>query len=146
MPLINNISLIAVVPAAGVGKRMLSDCPKQYLTIGGRTIIEHTLERLLSHSMIKEVIVVLGKEDGYFAHLNIASHPQIRTVYGGKERVDSVLAGLKVIDSVKYPWVLVHDAARPCVKLTDIDSLISHCIATEQGASRLSSARYDEAK
>ena len=111
-----------VVPAAGIGKRMKSACPKQYLTISGKTIIEHTLSQLLSHSQIQRVIVVLNPEDHQFATLPIASHPSIEVVEGGQERSDSVLAGLNYLSDEE--WVLVHDAARPCITKTDITALL----------------------
>lgn len=124
---------VAIVPAAGVGKRMQADCPKQYLTINSKTILEHTVEKLLSHESIDQVIIALSKEDPYFQELAIANHPQVKRVEGGKERVDSVLAGLKTVDRQKYNWALVHDAARPCITDLDISSLIDNCIAKNIG-------------
>ena len=64
----------AVVPAAGRGSRMHANKPKQYLTIGDKTIIEHTLSRLLDHPQIEKVVVVISEDDHYFAALPIASH------------------------------------------------------------------------
>ncbi|NQY62787.1 MAG: 2-C-methyl-D-erythritol 4-phosphate cytidylyltransferase [Alteromonadaceae bacterium] len=119
--------LVAVVPAAGVGKRMLTSCPKQYLKIDGLTILEHTVSRLLSYSAIEQVIVVLSDSDEYFPETSLVENPQVQTVIGGQERVDSVLAGLVAVDQNKYSWVLVHDAARPCFSHQDLDSLIKQC-------------------
>ncbi|MDG1732686.1 MAG: 2-C-methyl-D-erythritol 4-phosphate cytidylyltransferase [Thalassotalea sp.] len=121
-----------VVPAAGIGKRMQSDCPKQYLKIDDVCIIEHTIKRLLSHPQINQVIVALAEHDAVFKLLPIASDPRVINVVGGKERSDSVLAGLQHVNDAK--WVLVHDAARPCITHQDIDRLITFCIANEQGA------------
>lgn len=115
---------IVVVPAAGVGKRMQAQCPKQYLTIDEQTILEHTVLKLLSHPLITDVVVVISKEDEYFSSTSLSSHQNISVVHGGEERVDSVLAGLLSIDVDEFPWVMVHDAARPCVDLKDISSLI----------------------
>ena len=125
--------LIVVVPAAGVGKRMQADCPKQYLKINQHSILEHTVFRLLSHSRINKVIVVINSDDEYFAETDLISHQDVLTVYGGQERVDSVLAGLNAVNIAKYPWVLVHDAARPCISHKDIDALIDCCATNEQG-------------
>lgn len=111
----------AVVAAAGVGRRMGADIPKQYLKISDKTIIEHTLERLISASFIDEIIVVISSEDDYFKELPISSNPKISITYGGKERADSVLNGLK---AAKSEYVLVHDAARPCVLISDIEKLV----------------------
>jgi len=132
-PIILNQQFVAVVPAAGVGKRMLANCPKQYLSIDNKTILEHTVERLLSHPLINKVIIALGESDEYFPQTSLANNIDVETVIGGKERVDSVLAGLKAIDPQHYSWVLVHDAARPCVNHDDISSLVAHCLEKETG-------------
>ncbi len=126
-------SLIVVVPAAGIGKRMKADCPKQYLKIGELTILEHTVLKLLSHDKISQVVLAISAEDEYFSALSLSAHPDVFTVDGGTERVDSVLAGLKVINQTINPWVLVHDAARPCIALSDIDALIESCRTTHHG-------------
>ncbi|PKH05432.1 2-C-methyl-D-erythritol 4-phosphate cytidylyltransferase [Moritella sp. Urea-trap-13] len=123
---------IAVVPAAGVGARMGANIPKQYLMLENKTVIEHTLTALLSHPSITQVVVALGPEDGWFADLDIANNPAIVRVDGGKERADSVLAGLQACQS--YNWVLVHDAARPCLTHADIDNLIIAALASDHGA------------
>jgi 2-C-methyl-D-erythritol 4-phosphate cytidylyltransferase len=120
-------SLIVVVPAAGVGKRMAANCPKQYLTLKGKTILEHTVNRLLAHPAITKVILSLGEHDEYFLTTPLVHHPDVIRVTGGKERVDSVLNGLKAVDQHTYPWVMVHDAARPCVRHEDIDALVNFC-------------------
>ncbi|TYK65914.1 2-C-methyl-D-erythritol 4-phosphate cytidylyltransferase [Colwellia echini] len=128
-----NQHFIAIVPAAGVGKRMQANCPKQYLHINKQTILYHTVTKLLSHPLITKVIIALGENDQYFSTSGLANHKDIIRVNGGAERVDSVLSGLKVVDSHINPWVLVHDAARPCVSLEDIDKLISQCLDTNCG-------------
>jgi 2-C-methyl-D-erythritol 4-phosphate cytidylyltransferase len=127
MPSLSQYSV--VVPAAGIGKRMKTDCPKQYLHIAGKTIIEHTLTNLLEHSQVRCVIVVLNPNDTLFAQLPIANHPCIEVVQGGRERCDSVLAGLNYL-SDNEEWVLVHDAARPCFTATDLSALLQ---LAEQG-------------
>ena len=119
---------VVIVPAAGAGKRMLVNCPKQYLTIDNKTILEHTVERLLSHPLVNKVIIALSENDEYFLRTSLVNNKNIQTVIGGKERVDSVLAGLKIIDTERYAWVLVHDAARPCVSHDDISNLMKACI------------------
>ncbi|MEW6992147.1 2-C-methyl-D-erythritol 4-phosphate cytidylyltransferase [Colwelliaceae bacterium 6441] len=125
--------LVVVVPAAGVGKRMQANCPKQYLKINHLTILEHTVNRLASHPMIKTIIIALGAEDEYFAETQLFNHPKVSVVNGGKERVDSVLSGLRLIDDKSFPWVLVHDAARPCLEIKDLNHLIESCIAKDVG-------------
>ncbi|MDO6446353.1 2-C-methyl-D-erythritol 4-phosphate cytidylyltransferase [Colwellia sp. 1_MG-2023] len=127
------IPLVVVVPAAGVGKRMKANCPKQYLKINQKSILEHTVTRLSSHPMIKKIIIALGTEDEYFSETDLSSNSKVMVVDGGKERVDSVLAGLAVIDPKEFPWVLVHDAARPCLTLDDLNQLIDACLTNDIG-------------
>lgn len=115
--------IIAVVPAAGVGKRMLLDCPKQYVKVANRTIIEHTLTTLLLHPSIFKIVVSLHHQDNYFHKLPISSNPRIVSVIGGKKRMHSVLSGLMVVQDAD--WVIVHDAARPCLSYQDLEKLIS---------------------
>jgi 2-C-methyl-D-erythritol 4-phosphate cytidylyltransferase len=116
----------AVVPAAGVGKRMQADRPKQYLLLQNQTVIEHTLTRLLQANVFTNVAVAISVEDPYWPELEISKHPQILTAPGGKERADSVLSALKSLENQAQAddWVLVHDAARPCITSADIHKLI----------------------
>lgn len=116
----------AVVPAAGVGKRMGSNTPKQYLEINGKPVLEHTLERLLSVPSLSGVFVALGAEDGYWDDLSSSKDSRVFAAPGGRERADSVLSALRSMDSVADPedWVLVHDAARLCITREDIEKLI----------------------
>ena len=127
----NNQKFIVVVPAAGVGKRMLASCPKQYLTLNDETILSHTINRLLSHKNIEKIVLAISDGDEYFAQTVLFNHPNIICVSGGKERVDSVLSGLQVIEG--FDWVLVHDAARPCITHEDIDKLIEQCLINNTG-------------
>ncbi len=117
----------AVVPAAGVGKRMQADRPKQYLPLAGKTVIEHTLSRLVQSGAFQAVAVAISVEDPYWPELDISQHPQVITAPGGKERADSVLSALKALQGQadENDWVLVHDAARPCLTSDDIHNLIN---------------------
>ncbi|KJY83600.1 2-C-methyl-D-erythritol 4-phosphate cytidylyltransferase [Vibrio galatheae] len=120
------LSVVAVVPAAGVGSRMQADRPKQYLTIQGHTVLEHTVEKLLLHPVVNKVVVAITDGDPYFPELAIANHPDVIRVSGGRERADSVLSALQYIAHNQLAeWVLVHDAARPCLDLQDVDRLIA---------------------
>ena len=123
-------NIIAVVPAAGVGARMGADRPKQYLSIAGRTILEHSLAVLAKHPAISQIIVAVSPTDPYINTLNL-SEPKIRLVHGGATRAESVLNGLEAIAD-KSAWVLVHDAARPCLRTTEIDLLLE--VKDPQGA------------
>ncbi len=116
-----------IVPAAGVGKRMNTNCPKQYLSLSEtQTIIEHTLTRLCDAQIFEKIIVAISDDDGYWNDLPISKHEKIIRAKGGKERADSVLNALIEIENQanKNDWVLVHDAARPCITSEDIEKLI----------------------
>lgn len=115
-----------VVPAAGVGARMGASCPKQYLPLIGKTVIEHTLERLLALPNIAGIYLVLGVDDNYWNDLSLAQNNRIHRVAGGAERCDSVLNALQQLQDIASPndWVLVHDAARPCIHAQSILQLI----------------------
>ena len=117
----------AIVPAAGIGSRVGSSIPKQYIRVNGLSIIEHTLKKLAGCKEISKVIVALSKTDEYFINLSTVHAYPIHIVEGGVERSDSVLSGLEYLKTIAADddWVLVHDAARPCVLLEDINSLIS---------------------
>ena len=115
-----------IVPAAGVGARMGASCPKQYLPLIGKTVIEHTLERLLALPNIAGIYLVLGVDDNYWNDLSLAQNNRIHRVAGGAERCDSVLNALQQLQDIASPndWVLVHDAARPCIHAQSILQLI----------------------
>ncbi|MBZ6065669.1 2-C-methyl-D-erythritol 4-phosphate cytidylyltransferase [Aeromonas schubertii] len=115
-------AVTAVVPAAGIGSRMGSELPKQYLLLNGKPILEHTLSRLLAHPAIEQVVVALAPHDAWFDALPMASDPRVVRVEGGGERANSVLNALMVVES---DWVMVHDAARPCITAGDMDRLIT---------------------
>ncbi|EKO3956063.1 2-C-methyl-D-erythritol 4-phosphate cytidylyltransferase [Vibrio fluvialis] len=118
--------ITAIVPAAGVGSRMQADRPKQYLILHGHTVLEHTVEVLLRHPDVGQVVVAVSDNDPYFGSLTLANHPRVVRVSGGKERADSVLSALDYVCRHQLSeWVLVHDAARPCVEHADISQLIA---------------------
>lgn len=122
----NSPLLWCVVPAAGRGTRVGGDCPKQYLPLAGRPLIEHTLERLAAHPRIAGLLVVLGAADAHWSGVGMLHGKPVLTAVGGAERSDSVLAGIDALPEVvdADDFVLVHDAARPCVRLADIGNLI----------------------
>ena len=109
---------------------MQTDVPKQYLKLNNKPILQHTLERLFSLSELSGLLIGLAKDDPYWPELEpaIAAWPNFLGSYiGGKERADTVLNGLNVLSRHKAKdddWVMVHDAARPCVRTKDIQRLI----------------------
>lgn len=123
--------VIAVLPAAGIGSRMQADCPKQYLTIGQQTILEHAIHALLRHPRITQVVVAISPEDQHFKTLPISQDPHVLVTEGGQQRADSVMAGLQLAGNAE--WVLVHDAARPCLHPDDLERLLAITAHTKVG-------------
>lgn len=117
-----------VVPASGIGQRMNSKIPKQYLKLeNGLSILDQCLESTLSSEFISGFIVALDKKDKLFKSSVFAAHEKlISIVNGGKERFHSVQSALSELSQIAKPddWVLVHDAVRPCIKKDDIHKLI----------------------
>lgn len=116
-----------IVPAAGVGKRMNADRPKQYMQLSNtQTVIEQTLTRLIDAQVFEKIVVAISDGDPYWDELPISKHEKIVRAAGGKERADSVLNALVKIENQACinDWVLVHDAARPCITTEDIEKLI----------------------
>jgi 2-C-methyl-D-erythritol 4-phosphate cytidylyltransferase len=132
----NHVTVWAVVPAAGSGSRMQATMPKQYLELAGKPVIEHTLTALFAVSRIAGVVVAVA--DGDFAWPAIAGRfagRRLDQVSGGAERCHSVLNALEhlSVKAAASDWVLVHDAARPCVRPADIDRLIDTCLSGTDG-------------
>jgi len=125
----NSPSLWVVLPAAGVGKRMKVNHPKQYLKIQKKTVIELSISRFLSHSKVAGIVVVISKGDEYWEDVkqNFERNGiKLHIAEGGKERCHSVLNGLRYLKNIanEMDWVMVHDAARPCLHKDDIQQLI----------------------
>lgn len=116
-----------VVPAAGVGKRMGVAIPKQYLPLDGKHVAEYTLSTLLRVSLFSGIVVALSEEDTYWQACPAFASARIVRCSGGAERYHSVLNGLRALEGKAQPndWVLVHDIARPCVRVSDIQRLIT---------------------
>jgi 2-C-methyl-D-erythritol 4-phosphate cytidylyltransferase len=116
----------AVIPAAGVGRRIGTEVPKQYLNLAGLPIIEHALRVFLQHPLIRGVAVALDPADARWQGIPSAGHPEILRVDGGAERCHSVINALDMLSTraKEDDWVLVHDAARPCLRREDLDRLI----------------------
>jgi 2-C-methyl-D-erythritol 4-phosphate cytidylyltransferase len=116
----------AVIPAAGVGRRMGSTLPKQYLPLANRTVIECTLQRFFEAPQISGVVVALAADDPYWPSLELHPPKPLLTAPGGAERSDSVRNALDVLSIQADPddWVLVHDAARPCLSCLDLQRLM----------------------
>jgi 2-C-methyl-D-erythritol 4-phosphate cytidylyltransferase / 2-C-methyl-D-erythritol 2,4-cyclodiphosphate synthase len=121
--------LWAIVPAAGRGERFAaspSALPKQYTPLLGRTVLEWSLRVLLAEPRIHAIVVVLGADDGRWAELAAKlKSPKLLTTIGGAHRQDSVINGLDFLAprAADDDWILVHDAARPCLSGADLEAL-----------------------
>lgn len=123
----------AVVPAAGVGKRMQSSIPKQYLPLEGQPVLAHTLNTLLDSPLIAGLAVALGEHDEYWDDIQLNSDKPVLRVPGGEERANSVLNAIDAVltacaetskDHGQDLWVMVHDGVRPCLRQSDIEKLV----------------------
>jgi len=115
----------ALIPAAGVGARMGAGSPKQYIRIGGKPMLRHTLDAFLSSDLIAHTFVVVSPDDPYIDGV-APSHGVTVLRCGGASRMESVRNGLAVLANTLAPtdWVLVHDAARPGLNAELIEKLI----------------------
>jgi 2-C-methyl-D-erythritol 4-phosphate cytidylyltransferase len=131
-----------VVPAAGQGIRLGAPIPKQYCLIQGKTVLDWTLNRLASHPKITGIIVVLSEQDTYWSDWGTLQNKPILTCVGGETRAHSVLAGLNALPAHAHDWVLIHDAARPCITHGDISELIR--IGTQHSVGAILAARIQD--
>jgi 2-C-methyl-D-erythritol 4-phosphate cytidylyltransferase len=117
----------AIVPAAGSGSRFGSEKPKQYLDLIGRPLIFHTLKALTCCPDIERVWVVLAPDDPWWPRFDWSElGPKLETVRcGGATRAASVSNGLRAAAMVAADddWILVHDAARPCLSAAMLNAL-----------------------
>lgn len=127
-------ALHAVVPAAGAGSRMKTATPKQYLQLDGMTLLERSVRVLLQVPAIESVTVALGDAADERLHQSLFADARVSAVPGGAERSDSVLAALRAVNGRADDWVLVHDAARPCLDIADVGRLVMHVLDTGEGA------------
>lgn len=129
-----------VLPAAGKGERMHPDgtsLPKQYREIAGRTVLEHALAPFIADPACVGLVVALAPGDARFGGLRVSREGRLSTVTGGETRADSVRAGLEEVRrraGDQDPWVLVHDAARPCLPSGDLAKLLAALEDSPDGA------------
>jgi 2-C-methyl-D-erythritol 4-phosphate cytidylyltransferase len=132
-----NHAIWAIVPAAGIGKRMQSAIPKQYLSLNGRAVLEHTINALLLNKHISGLIIALQKDDAHWSDIQLTSKKPVIRTEGGKERADSVLNALNaLVESDHFDetdWVMVHDAVRPCLTQSDINKLAAEVVSDSGG-------------
>lgn len=124
-----------LVPAAGLGARMQTKTAKQYLQLCGKTVLDHTLTRLTTYARFEKVMVVTSADDDLWPTTSWHKHAKILNTNGGQNRAQSVLNGLNALQPLAKAndWVLVHDAARPCITHADLGLLITQVSAHAVG-------------
>lgn len=124
-----------LIVAAGVGKRFGTAVPKQYTQIRGETVLQHSVKAISHLVGLAACYVVISAEDNIAQSLNFAV--PVTFVVGGMERMHSVFHGVKAIwqgcPKPDNTWVMIHDAARPCVKPCDIQRLIQQSTTHSAG-------------
>jgi 2-C-methyl-D-erythritol 4-phosphate cytidylyltransferase len=118
----------ALLPAAGIGSRMAADCPKQYLPLAGRNMLWHAINAFERHPSIERTFVVLSPDDGYWEGQDWSDLSRLEVLRcGGTSRAETVANGLRALSHLagEEDWMLVHDAARPCLSDTLLDQLIN---------------------
>lgn len=126
--------IYALIPAAGVGRRMGADRPKQYMTVAGEPMLVQTVRALERVSRIERIFVVVSAGDSWIDDVSKGFSPRVKVLRaGGAERADSVLGGLTAAQLPGEAWVLVHDAARPCVRPSEVNHLIDEVLGDAHG-------------
>ena len=125
----------ALIPAAGHGTRYGGGVLKQYLPICGKAVLVHAIRAFQFHPLITSITVILAEDDQWFEAAVGSLSASVKTVTGGDTRAKSVRNGLRFIadNYSDSDWVLVHDAARPCVSPEDISALVGAVIESGMG-------------
>ena len=128
--------LHALIPAAGRSLRFGGEAPKQYARLLGRPVIAHSIDALRRHVAVRGVTVVLAPDDRLFEEQVRPAFADVGTATGGDSRARSVLNGLEAIARTDpaCEWVLVHDAARPCLGRDELERLVGEGIDSADGA------------
>ena len=120
-------SIHALIPAAGLSERFGADVPKQYAVLLDRPVLAHSIDAIRRHPAVRNVSVVVAPNDVQFVQKIKPGFPDVNVVEGGPSRAHSVLNGVRNILAIDpgAKFVLVHDAARPCLGQRQLDDLIS---------------------
>ena len=126
----------ALIPAAGRSVRFGGTTLRQYAHLLGMPVMAHSMAAVERHDAVESVSVALAPDDGIFDQLIRPHYPSVQTVTGGDSRAQTVMNGLRFIIK-QHPdceWVLVHDAARPCLSLADLSRLLDEGLQSDPGA------------
>jgi 2-C-methyl-D-erythritol 4-phosphate cytidylyltransferase len=133
---VNGHRVHALIPAAGCSVRFGGTTLKQYAHLLGMPVMAHSIAAVERHDAVESVSVALASDDGIFEQLIRPNYPSVQTVTGGNSRAQTVMNGLRFIKE-QHPdceWVLVHDAARPCLSSADLNRLLDEGLQSDTGA------------
>ena len=115
-----------IIPAAGIGNRMATVLPKQYVPLAGKPMISHTIQVFFKHPRIASIHLALNPEDDFWRSLPLEPASKLKLHYtGGESRSETVLNTLLAIEVADDDWILVHDAARPGLTQQLLDNLLN---------------------
>ena len=119
-------NFVAIIPAAGSSTRYSGEVPKQFLRVDGRTVLELSIKPILDFSECLGVCILVPQDDQYHKALEIRDNPKIFLAEGGTTRINSVMEGIKfwLKSELSYDHILIHDAARPCLRSSDVQQLL----------------------
>ena len=135
-------SLLAIIAAAGIGKRFDGDLPKQYVKINGRSIIENAVKPFIDSKYISKIVIAISDGDELIKSQNFYNCKKIEYVIGGLTRQESIFNALNSIED-DYEFVITHDAARPNVSENDIARLFEDIVHSKSSCSYLYTPVYD---
>ena len=139
----NNV--LAVIAAAGEGKRFGGNTPKQYIKLNGKTVIESSVKPFIDSEIITKIIIVVSKNDLEIENQDFYSSKKVEVIYGGDKRQISIFNALQHEDD-NYEFVITHDAARPNVIEDDIANLLKDIKESKSSCSYFYTPIYDSIK
>ena len=141
-----NNKLLAVIPAAGIGERFDSFLPKQYASLNGKSVIEHSVEPFLNSNLVSKIIIPISSNDEYIKNQSFYGSSKIVIVEGGNLRSESVLNALNHEEATGFDFVITHDAARPNINELDIADIYNEIISSKVDCSIFSIPVVDSIK
>lgn len=139
----NNV--LAVIAAAGEGKRFGGNTPKQYIKLNGKTVIESSVKPFIDSEIITKIIIVVSKNDLEIENQDFYSSKKVEVIYGGDKRQISIFNALQHEDD-NYEFVITHDAARPNIIEDDISNLLKDIKESKSSCSYFYTPIYDSIK
>lgn len=129
----NNGKYFVIIPVAGNGSRFGGSIPKQYTLINDKTVLQHTLDAFLKVDRIEQIVLIANPNDTIIEQYIKPNNKVIIHKVGGITRSESVTNGLKKLNCASDDWILVHDAARCCIKVESINNLIDSLYNSDSG-------------